>query len=88
MQINNFSFYRSIKVENLSKRMSNHSSCILVLTRFIGFHETNGDGKIVLADEVEVDTLAQFTEYLGKFMIKADPVEPFNVIILMNHHMK
>ena len=46
--------------------MSNYSSCIL-LARLIGFEETNNNEKIVLPDEVEIDTLVQFKQYFCKF---------------------
>ena len=55
-------FYRSIKVENLSKRMSNSSLCMTILTDLIGFDKTNDGERISLPDEVEVDTLVQFKE--------------------------
>ena len=62
---------RSIKVANLSKRLSNYSSCMSILTTLVGFNfeQTNIDNgkKISLPDEVEVDTLVQFTQYFNAF---------------------
>ena len=49
--------------------MTNYSSCILLLTTLIGFNfdQTNNSEKISLPDDVEVDTLVQFKEYLSEF---------------------
>lgn len=61
--------------------MSNYSSSILILTRSIGFEKTivNNSKKIALSDDVKVDTLRRFREYLSKFMMKRDTTIKSNI---------
>ena len=47
--------------------MSNYSSCLSILTNLIGFEKINNGEKIALPDEVEIDTLAMFNDYLIDF---------------------
>ena len=56
---------RTINIENASKRMSDYSSCLLILTQLIGFNEIyiENKQKLQLPDEVEIDTLKQFKDY-------------------------
>ena len=49
--------------------MSNYSSCIKILTDLIGFDKINDGARIALPDEVEVDTLVEFKEYLNSKLI-------------------
>ena len=54
-------------MNSASKKMSNHSSCLLILTKLIGFEETNNGEKISLPDEVDTDTLLIFNDYFMEF---------------------
>lgn len=73
-----FILNRTIKIENLSKRMSNYLSCITILTKLIGFDITNNGEKISLPREVEVDTLAQFKEYFSQ--LKSDKTNEMKMV--------
>ena len=44
--------------------MSNYTSCILILTQLIGFEKSDNEEKIILPDQVEIDTLVQFKNFL------------------------
>ena len=44
--------------------MSDYSSCLEILTKLIGFQETNNSEKITLADDVEIDTLMTLKNWL------------------------
>ena len=55
---------RRINIKNASKRMSNYSSCMFILTQLIGFEKTYNGETITLPDRVEIDTLIQFKDFL------------------------
>ena len=44
--------------------MCNYSSCIFILTQLIGFEKIDDDEKITLSDQVEIDTLIQFKNFV------------------------
>ena len=55
---------RSINIKNASKRMSNYSSCIFILTQLIGFDKGDNGEKLTLPDQVEIDALVQLKNFL------------------------
>ena len=44
--------------------MSNCSSCLFILTQLIGFEKIDNGEKITLPDDVEIDTLVAFKNFL------------------------
>ena len=44
--------------------MSNHSPCLFILTQLFGFEKSDNVEKITLPDQVEIDTLIQFKNFL------------------------
>ena len=52
--------------------MSNYSSCLYILTQLIGFEKLDNGDKILLPDEVEMDTLVEFRNFLQDFRDNAD----------------
>ena len=63
---------RSINIENASKRMSDYSSCVFILTQLIGFDKSDNGEKITLSDQVEIDTLVQLKNCLQYSNIQND----------------
>ena len=55
---------RTVKIKNASKRMSNYSSCLFILTQLIGFELNDNGEKITLPDDVEIDTLIDFRNFV------------------------
>ena len=51
--------------------MSNCFWCLEVLTKYIGFEETNNGKQITLPDEVEIDSLIMFKDWLFKIRDKS-----------------
>ena len=51
--------------------MSNYESCIFILTQLIGFQKSDNDENITLPDQVEMDTLVQFKNFLQDSIIKS-----------------
>ena len=51
--------------------MSNHSSCIFILTKLIGFAKSDNDEKMTLSDQVEIDTLIQIKNFLQDNIINS-----------------
>ena len=46
--------------------MSSHLACLEILTKYIGFEETNNGEKLTLPDEVESDSLTMLKNWLIK----------------------
>ena len=44
--------------------MSNYTSCIFLLTQLIGFEKSDNGEKLTLPDQVEINTLIQFKNFL------------------------
>ena len=44
--------------------MANYSSCTFILTQLIGFEKSDNGEKITLPDQIEIDTLVQFKNFL------------------------
>ena len=57
---------RTINIKNASKRMSNSSTCLEILTKLIGFKETNNSDKIQLPEKVKIDTLVKINDHFIK----------------------
>ena len=55
---------RTVNIKNASKRMSNYASCLCILMELIGFEKSNNGEKITLPDQVEIDTLIVFKNFL------------------------
>ena len=56
---------RTININRARKRMSNYSSCLYILTQLIGFEKSYNNGaKITLPDQVEIDTLVEFKNFV------------------------
>ena len=60
MQLQN----RSINIKNASKRMSNCSTCIFILTQLFGFEKNDNGEKLTLPDQVEIETLMELKNFL------------------------
>ena len=52
--------------------MCNYESCIFILTQLIGFEKSDNDEKITLPDQVEIDTLVQFKNFLQDSNIQSN----------------
>ena len=50
--------------------MSNYSSCIFILIKLIGFKKSDNGEKITLPDDIEIDTIIQFKNFLQDNKIK------------------
>ena len=50
--------------------MSNFSSCIFILTQLFGFDKSDNDEKLTLPDEVLIDTLIEFKNFLQQCNIQ------------------
>ena len=57
--------------------MSNYSSSLEILIKLIGFEEINNGDKICLPDEVEINTLIVFNDYVVKFKNDRNNVKTF-----------
>ena len=60
--------------------MSNYTSCVFILTQLIGFEKSDNDEKITLPEQVEIDTLIQFKNFLQD--------SRYNVDQISSHEMK
>ena len=62
---------RTINIEKVSKRISkiNYESFLVILTKLIGFEETNNGKRLTLPDAVEMDTLVVFRDYVNDFQV-------------------
>ena len=59
-----------MNIENASKLMSDSRSCIFILTQLFGFEKSDNDTKLTLPDEVLIDTLIQFKNFIQESNIE------------------
>ena len=50
--------------------MSNCTSCIFILTQLFGFEKSDNDKKLTLPDEVLIDTLIEFKNFIQESSIQ------------------
>ena len=66
--------------------MSNYESCIFILTQLIGFEKSDNGEKLTLPDQVEIDTLIQFRNFLqSTFNCNDESSSPYEMKMVDNN---